>query len=364
MLVIRPLGEDDHDDLYAMAEGAGKGLTSLPASHDLLARKINRARDTFSQRSAPEAGLYLFALEDTELGRCVGISGIEARVGLEEVFWNYRLSTMVNASRELDVHVRTPTLQLTNDMTDTSEICSLLLADSHRSGGNGLLLSRCRFMYLDDFRRHFSEKIFAEMRGVSDSQGYSPFWEALGRRFFDMEFSEADYLSGVGSKSFIAELMPRFPIYLPLLPDSARAVVGRVHEKTAPALRMLEAEGFNFNGLVDIFDGGPVVEAFIHNIRSVRESTNRFVMISRQPIDLDVPADQRVMVSNRSFRDFRATTLPFRCISPDTVSMTPDMAEVLKVESGDVVRLAPLKDSGHSPIQTRDTRFATDRRPA
>lgn len=352
MLVIRPLQEDDLGDLYAMAQAAGKGLTSLPANHDLLSRKIARARDTFLQRSAPEAGLYLFALEDTAQGRCVGISGIEARVGLEEVFWNYRLSTTVNASRELGVHVRTPTLHLTNDMTDTTEICSLLLSDSHRQGGNGLLLSRCRFMFLDDFRRHFSEKIFAEMRGVSDADGVSPLWEALGKRFFDMEFSKADYLSGVGNKSFIAELMPKFPIYLPLLPDSARAVVGRVHANTEPALRMLQAEGFNFNGLVDIFDGGPLVEAFIHNIRTVRESLNRHVIISRKPIDLDVPAEQRVMVSNRSFRDFRVTTLPMACVHLDTVSLPPEVAEVLRVSSGDLVRLAPLKDRGHSPIHS------------
>src|SRR5690606_21089554 len=136
---------------------------------------------------------------------------------------------MVNASHEIKVHVRTPTLQLSNDMTDTTEICSLLLSVSHRGGGNGLLLSRCRFMYLDEFRNYFSDKVFAEMRGVSDSEGRSPLWDALGHKFFDMEFSEADVLSALGNKSFIAELMPKYPIYIPLLPESAQAVIGRVH---------------------------------------------------------------------------------------------------------------------------------------
>ncbi|MCG8520135.1 MULTISPECIES: arginine N-succinyltransferase [Marinobacter] len=352
MLVIRPLQERDLDDLMTMAEAAGKGLTTLPADRELLQRKIDMAQASFNQRCEPEAGLFLFALEDTELNQCVGISGIQARVGLDEVFYNYRLSTTVNASRELGVHVQTPTLHLTNDMTDTTEICSLLLSGSHRQGGNGLLLSRCRFMFLDDFRRHFSEKVFAEMRGVSDAQGQSPLWDALGSRFFDIEFSEADYLTGIGSKSFIAELMPKYPIYLPLLPESAREVIGQVHDNTAPALRMLQAEGFNFNGLVDIFDGGPVVEAFIHNIRTVRESVNRHVLIRHKPLELDVPAEERVMVSNRSFRDFRVTTVPATCISPDTVSLPPEVAEVLEVESGDLVRLAPLKDGGPLPIHT------------
>ncbi|PHQ74997.1 MAG: arginine N-succinyltransferase [Marinobacter sp.] len=346
MLVIRPLQEKDLDALYAMAQGAGKGLTTLPADRALLARKIQHAQETFNQRCAPEAGLYLFALEDTELKRCVGISGIQARVGLDEVFYNYRLSVTVNASRELDVHVRTPTLHLSNDMTGTTEVCSLLLSSSHRGGGTGLLLSRCRFMFLDDFRSHFSEKVFAEMRGVSDSNGQSPLWDALGSKFFDMEFSEADMLSGLGNKSFIAELMPKYPIYLPMLPDAARAVIGRVHENTEPALKMLQAEGFNFNGMVDIFDGGPAVEAFIHSIRTVREGINRHVMIRKKPLVTDVPAEQQVMISNRSFRDFRVTTIPAECIGLDTVSIPADVAEALEVESGDLVRLAPLKDTG------------------
>lgn len=183
MLVIRPLQEQDLEDLYAMALNAGKGLTTLPADRELLQRKIEQARDSFSQRCAPEAALYLFALEDTQARRAVGISGIQARVGLDEVFYNYRLSVTVNASRELGVHVRTPTLQLSNDMTDTSEICSLLLSDDYKGGGNGLLLSRCRFMYLDEFRSHFSDKVFAEMRGVSDAQGRSPLWDALAASF-------------------------------------------------------------------------------------------------------------------------------------------------------------------------------------
>ncbi|QSP95020.1 arginine N-succinyltransferase [Marinobacter salinisoli] len=350
MLVIRPLQEGDLEDLYEMAQKAGKGLTTLPADRELLQRKIDMARESFRQRCAPEAALYLFAMEDVETGKAVGISGIQARVGLDEVFYNYRLSVTVNASSELGVHVRTPTLHLSNDMTDVSEICSLLLSGDYQGGGNGLLLSRSRFMYLDEFRSHFSDKVFAEMRGVSDEEGNSPLWDALGSKFFDMEFSQADMLSGLGNKAFIAELMPKYPIYLPMLPSSARAVIGRVHDNTAPALKMLQSEGFNFNGLVDIFDGGPVVEAFIPSIRTIRDSVNRHVMISRKPIDLNVPAAEKVMVSNRSFRDFRVTTVPASCVGPDTLKLPAEVGEVLRVESGDSVRVTPLKDNGSQAL--------------
>jgi arginine N-succinyltransferase len=159
-------------------------------------------------------------------------------------------------------------------------------------------------------------------------------------------------LSGLGNKAFIAELMPKYPIYLPMLPESARSVIGGVHDNTAPALKMLQAEGFNFNGLVDIFDGGPVVEAFVHNIRTVRESVNRYAMVTQKPVNLDVPSGERAMISNRSFRDFRLTTIPTDCIGPETVSLLPAMAEALQIESGDSVRLAPLKDKGPLPIHT------------
>lgn len=352
MLIIRPLAAQDLDALTAMAEKAGKGLTTLPPDRNLLRKKIDLAQASFNQQCAPEEALYLFALEDTDTGKAVGISGIQARVGLDEVFYNYRLSVMVNISRELDVRVRTPTLQLSNDMTNLSEICSLLLSDSYQGGGNGLLLSRCRFLFMADFRKQFSEKIFAEMRGFNDADGNSPLWDALGGKFFDMEFAEADHLVGMGNKSFIAELMPKYPIYLPMLPDAARAAIGCVHTNTVPALNMLQAEGFHFNGQVDIFDGGPVVEAFIDNIRTVREAVERKVTIAEDSVAAEVPAADRIIVANRSLRQFRATTLPLSCVNVETIALPQEVATALQVQAGDTVRLAPLKDSGPLPIHS------------
>lgn len=345
MLIIRPIQESDLDTLYELTGAAGNGLTTLPQDRELLQNKIRKARDTFEGRCPPEAGLYLFMLEDTEQQCCAGISGIQARVGLDEVFYNYRLSITVHDSRELDVHVRTPTLYLTNDMTDATEIGSLLLAESHRGGGNGLLLSRSRFLFLDEFREHFSDKIFAEMRGVSDDQGQSPFWEALGRRFFDMEFVEADRLSGLGNKSFIAELMPRFPIYLSLLPASATDVIGKVHRDTRPALKMLEAEGLNFNGLVDIFDGGPVMEAFLHNIRTIHQSSLCTVAKTVAARVDELPGSKRIMVSNRSFENFRVGLLPASAVMDQQLFVPEAVMAALAVQEGDQVRIAPLKES-------------------
>ncbi len=95
------------------------------------------------------------------------------------------------------------------------------------------------------------------MRGVIDEQGYSPFWESLGKRFFAMEFSRADYLCGTGQKAFIAALMPKHPLYIDFLSPEAQAVIGKVHPQTAPARTVLEKEGFRYLNYIDIFRRRP-----------------------------------------------------------------------------------------------------------
>ena len=97
------------------------------------------------------------------------------------------------------------------------------------------------------------------------------FWEALGRHFFAVDFTEADQQTTV-NKAFIAELMPRHPIYTNLLPDEARNVIGVTHESTTPARHLLESEGFHYTGYVDIFDGGPLLETRVKDLRIVHDS--------------------------------------------------------------------------------------------
>ncbi|RMF13272.1 MAG: arginine N-succinyltransferase [Gammaproteobacteria bacterium] len=344
MMIIRPVRPADLEGVLALAESAGVGVTTLPPNRELLARKIEVARQAFHREGEPRSAYYMFALEDTETGRVAGVSAVDAGVGLQDVWYNYRLSNTVHASAELGIHRQIPTLYLSNDMTGCSEVCTLFLHEDYRKGANGRLLSLSRFLFMADFREMFSEKVFAEMRGVSDENGLSPFWEGLGRKFFTVDFSYADYLTGIGNKAFIAELMPKHPIFVPFLPESAQSVIGKVHENTGPALHMLHTEGFNFNGMVDIFDGGPLVEAFVHNVRTVRESFKRYALVSS---DSSTPAawnsDELFMVSNRNFEDFRVALVPGKSIKIDTVTLPPEAAKQLNVTSGDTVRLVRLK---------------------
>ena len=54
----------------------------------------------------------------------------------------------------------------------------------------------------------FGPKAMAEIRGFTDGEGKSPFWDAVGSKFFHMDYRKADVLSARDHR-FIADLMPR-----------------------------------------------------------------------------------------------------------------------------------------------------------
>lgn len=226
----------------------------MPVDQSLLERRIDRAQKAFRKENVETPGdeSYLFVMEDTETATIAGVSGIEAAVGLDEAFWHYRLGKVVHHSEKLNIYNALETLTLCNDYTGVSELCTLFLREPYRHNMNGRTLSRFRMLFLAQFKQRFSDWVIAEMRGVSDDNGDSPFWTWLEDNFFSMDFPKADYLSGIGDKTFIAELMPRFPIYTNLLSEDARSVIGKVHDNTRPALKLLESEGFRFRGFVDI----------------------------------------------------------------------------------------------------------------
>lgn len=303
MLIVRMAQPQDLPALVALARTSGGGLTTLPLDEAVLARKLQRAVHTLGSLQHNGDGLFLLVLEDTTTGAVVGVSGIETAVGLTQPWYTYSVGTIVHASSELNIYHQFPTLFLTNDHTGCSELCSLYLHPAYRRHQAGALLSKARFLFVAQHRNLFAEKTIAELRGVINAQGQSPFWEGLGRHFFDMDFSDADYLSAVSNKQFIAELMPRYPFYTHLLPKDAQAVIGCEHRDTAPARHMLEQEGFRYEGYVDIFDAGPTVESYTDRIRAVRRS--RLLMSAQVP----EAREQMWLVSNAGRADFRCTLL-------------------------------------------------------
>lgn len=346
MYFIRPIARDDLPAIFALSERTGTGLTTLPANRERLFRRIERSLASFAGQAEVADACYMFVLVDGAADdRVVGISAIEAAVGLKEPWYNYHVGTLVHASRQLGVYTASPTLFLANDHTGHTELCSLFLDQAYRQGKNGVLLAKCRLLFIAEFAQHFAAKVIAELRGRLDEQGRSPFWEGLGRHFFAMEYSTADWLTGIGQKSFIAELMPKHPVYVNLLPQDARDAIGAVHRDTAPARTMLEQEGFRYEGYVDIFDAGPTLECFRDNIHAVRQSQLVTVTIGEEdPVPDSLTDDILWLVCNREFADFRAIVVAAPSRS-DRLPLLPYAAEALRVSEGGIVRAVPLSPS-------------------
>ena len=342
MFYVRPIAHDDLPAVLALSERTGTGLTTLPANRERLSERIARSLASFAGSAERADACYVLVLVESQADRIVGIAAIEAAVGLAEPWYNYHVGTLVHASRGLDVYTVAPTLFLTNDHTGHTELCSLFLDQAFRHGKNGPLLAKSRLLFIAEFATRFAPKVIAELRGKLDADGLSPFWEGLGRHFFAMEYSTADYLTGIGQKSFIAELMPRHPVYASLLPDSARAVIGEVHDDTRAARVLLEQEGFRYEGYVDIFDAGPTLECFRDDIHAVRQSRLLPVEIGEEdPVPDSLPDSVPWLVANRRFADFRAilARAPTRV---DRFPLLPWEAARLGVGDGDSVRAVPL----------------------
>jgi arginine N-succinyltransferase len=341
MMLIRPITAADLPALLALAGKTGVGLTTLPSNEAQLAKRVEAAVTSFAGKAAPADELFLFVLEDGANRRVVGTCGLATAVGLRQPWYSYRVGLVVHASQELGLFTQTPTLFLSNDHTGHTELCSLFLDPDYRRDRNGHLLSKSRFLFLAEHRARFSRKIIAELRGVSDEAGKSPFWESLGRHFFSMEFSQADYLTGIGKKSFVAELMPKHPLYSSFLTVEAQAVIGKTHPHTLPAQRMLEAEGFRYEGYVDIFDAGPTVECDVDDVDAVANSRVFSAAVGKPAEAVAATRTRTMLVAKPGMADYRVVlcdTAPLDGQLP----LTADAAGALGVRDGDAIRAVAL----------------------
>ena len=267
---IRAAGPDDFRAFYDLAKLTGGGFTNLPAEKATLEAKLARSEAGFSRVGENASDdLYVFMLEDVRTGGIRGTCQIFGAVGTDRPFYSYLISTLTQKSEELGRIFRNQTLNLTTDLEGFSEVGGLFLHPQERAGGLGMLLARSRYLFIKQHRPRFGDSVLAELRGVMDQAGHSPFWDALGGRFFGMSFPEADEFNAVHGTQFIADLFPKSPIYVAMLPESAKAVIGQPHPTGRAALKMLENENFDWDGYVDIFDGGPTVTARTDKIKTV-----------------------------------------------------------------------------------------------
>ena len=335
--VMRPARLDDFDALLDLAEKSGPGFTSLPVDEPLLRSRLESSVKAFKGDIPQiEYGKYLMMLEDTATGEVGGCSAVKAGTGISAPFFNYRIITVAQASHAADQRFDMDALVLTNEFVGFTEVGTLFLRPSHRGGGAGRLAAQSRYMLMAAAPERFGDMVLAELRGVVNDDGSTPFWEAIGRHFFRMSFPEADYLSATTDSQFILDLMPKYPIYVDLLPPEAREVIGRVHSEGVGAMKLLEWEGFRFERTVDIFDGGPLVAAQRRNIRTIRES--KIVTLEAGRVDPDGPG-VRGLISTDALPDFRVTQVKAAVSGENRLAVAPDVFDRLKRKPGDQARV-------------------------
>lgn len=337
MMLFRPAKYDDIEDIYSLAIAGGIGITTLPANHTQLEQRIEESLASFDiDFDASSHGNYLFVLENTKENKVVGVSAIDAYVGYDLPFYSYKLSKVTRVCHELGLRNEYKSLILVNDYQGASELCTLFLHPDYRINGSGLFLSRARLLFLAQFPERFSSKIIAEMRGISDKEGNSPFWNSLGKHFFHMSFQEADRLTASTNKQFIADLMPRNPIYTALLTRAAQEAIGKPHKSTKPALKILQREGFRFNGYVDIFDAGPTIEARVKEITTVKRSKTLKILKILKTINTK---QFFIAMTDLNFKTCLGNVLE----SEEGCMIDQNSAQTLGLTTGDTVIVSPFK---------------------
>lgn len=336
--VMRPVEERDFDEIHALAQLTGGGMTNLPMDKKALRSRIDFTLESFAKElSEPNGEVYMLVLEID--GKVMGTAAIFSAIGLQSGFVNYRINTIFHFSEQLGKQVSRRLLVPTHDFTGCAEVGSLFISPEARGGGHGKLMARSRYLFMAQSPEIIAKEVCAELRGWRGPDGEQPFWEAVGRHFFDMDFEAADQHNSIAGNQFIADLMPIYPLYLALLPDDARNCIGKPHENAQPAYNMLLNEGFEYRGYVDIFDAGPVVNAPVNNIRAIKDSTLHEVKIQDNTPGDETPGTNVLIASGegKNFRCIRAAKIT----ENEDVIISAKQALALNVEQGVKVRVTP-----------------------
>ena len=330
--IVRPATVADLPALYEMAKLTGGGFTNLPPDRRALTAKLERSAAAFARDGDTVLDeLFVLALENTATGEVRGTCQLFTSVGQRHPFYSYRIGTLTQHSKELDRTFKAELLNLTTDLEGSSEVGGLFLHPGERAGGLGLLLARSRYLFIRAHRARFGDRILAELRGVIDEAGGSPFWDGLAGRFFGMNFQDADQFNAIHGNQFIADLMPKTPVYTAMLTDTARAAIGLPHPSGRAAMRMLENEGFRHENYIDIFDGGPTMTARTDEVRSIRDARDATVA----GLGDDGAA---ALVAAGRLAAFRCA---FGQVGADGATLDPATVVALGVRAGDAIAYVP-----------------------
>lgn len=339
MYFVRPAEPEDVD---ALIHHARQGVHSLPHDADAMAKLVQHSMASFDAAvKFPGDEAYLFVLASSDDDRVHGAAMLSARAGAAGTFFAFRNEVIHQVSRDLGISHSVHVLELSSDLTAHSQLSGFWVCNPEQAGDGADLLSRARLLFAAAEPHRIGESIFASPPGFTGEDGVSPFWEALGRKFFKIGFLDAERaVQGTRNRALIVELMPHYPIYVPLLPGDAQAAMGQVHPQGELAYRILAGEGFGTDQFIDIFDGGPILQASRQALRSFSQSTTRLAQCAGAPPGADAT---RYLISNGRTTGFRAIVAECPPIDHTrSVDLTDAMLRTLEVAPGDLVLCTKL----------------------
>jgi arginine N-succinyltransferase len=292
----------------------------------------------------PKRREYVFVLADNASGRLIGASMIIAQLGRKDAPYIYvDVIQEERYSATIDRHFNHTTLNIGYSFDGPTEIGGLILLPEYRRFPErlGQFLSYVRFLYMKMNRASFRDEVLAELLPPLEPDGTSHLWDALGRHFTGLTYSEADRLSKK-NKEFVRALFPERPIYATLLPKQAQDVIGKVGAQTRGVEKLLRRIGFRYAERVDPFDGGPHFTAMTDDVTLVRRSHG--ARVARVvPRDAAQTARAVVGVALASAPYFRAVLAPWTDLDDDSGALGEDAAEHLGVSPGTAVWVLPLE---------------------
>lgn len=333
MFVIKPMSHESVRSIEKLMSDDLLGITSLPRNKHFLHQKLNNSISSFAKNlTAPQDEQYYFVLENIQSGEIGGLCGIESKTGVSSPIYSYNIEKILSPETDLPVPRKQLLLHFLEQHNGPSEIGSLYILPSFRKEGLGRLLSLTRFLFMACFLERFDVKTVAEMRGYTDEKGQCPFWNGLGRHFLNIEFLELmNILDDI--KDTIPLIVPRYPIYVSLLSEEAQGAIGRVHLNTQPALNLLLQEDFTLTSEVDLFDGGPKIEAITSQIRTVKQSR---VATIKDFTHSPIASDSYIICNARL--NFCACYSPIQVVDDEHVIIPAEVGLALGVNEGDKIR--------------------------
>ncbi|MFM9436451.1 arginine N-succinyltransferase [Janthinobacterium sp. CG_23.3] len=334
MYIVRPVEMRDIAALESLAGVATPWMHTLPKTREAIARSVEHSIASFAtQVDIPSEESYIFVLEDGADGSIAGSAAISAIAGSNGTYFAFRNDAVQQVSRDLNISHSIHALTLCSELTGHSQLSSFAVRDWRSVGPGAALLSRARLLFAAAAPQRFGDRFFVALAGATGANGASPFWDAIGRKFFQMDFMEAErVVEGARNRTLIVELMPHYQVYVPLLPSDAQGAMGRVHPEGEAALRMLAQEGFEPGQHIDIFDGGPILQAHKNALRSFSSSMPRRVEAAGPAGDQ--PGRNYVVGSVRD-GTFRAVMLACPALEHgDNVALPPEAMRSLGVAPG------------------------------